>query len=63
LENRIKQKEVAKLLNVSHVTVSQKINGTLDFSFSEVEKICQHYGIELDIFSTKKLRNSNTKLA
>lgn len=58
-ENNIQQKEVAKFLNISPVTLNQKINGSLHFTFDEVEKICDEYRIEPDIFLTKKLRKSN----
>ena len=54
-ENDIKQAEIAGLLYLSPVTINQKINGALDFTFSEVEKICQQYDIALDTFSTKKI--------
>lgn len=53
VENRIKQTEIAKLLNLSPVTVSQKINGYLHFTFPEVEKICDKYGLSADFFREK----------
>lgn len=53
IENRISQKEVAKHLNISPVTVNQKINGTLHFTFDEVERICNEYGTKPDIFLTR----------
>lgn len=58
-ENRIQQKQVATLLGISPVTISQKINGRLHFTFDEVEVICSEYGIMPEIFLTKKLRKSN----
>lgn len=59
IENRISQKNVANLLNISPVTINQKINGSLHFTFDEVERICNEFSIKPDIFLSKKLRNSN----
>lgn len=53
VENRILQKTVAELLGISPVTLNQKINGTLHFTFEEVEKICDEYGLSPDIFLTR----------
>lgn len=58
-ENHIKQRNIADLLNLSPVTINQKINGSLHFSWGEVEKICDEYGIMPEIFLTRKLRNNN----
>lgn len=54
-ENRIKQKVIAELLNLSVVTINQKINGRLEFTYSEVEKICDELGITTAFFNTKKV--------
>jgi DNA-binding XRE family transcriptional regulator len=59
VENKIRQTEIAKLLQLSPVTVNQKINGSLCFTFPEVELICDTYGISPNIFLTKKLHNDN----
>lgn len=59
IENRIKQKTVAAMLNISPVTLNQKINGYLNFSFDEVEKICIEYNLDANIFLTHELRKSN----
>lgn len=53
-ERGLVQKDIAKLLNLSPVTINQKINGTLDFSYSEVEAICTHLDISSEIFRTMK---------
>lgn len=53
VSNNIRQHEVAQLLNLSPATINQKLNGYLHFSFNEVEKICEEYGIMPDIFLTK----------
>lgn len=55
VENKIRQKDLAKLLNLSPVTVNQKINGTLHFTFCEVETICETYSIMPDIFLKRKV--------
>lgn len=55
VENKIKQKEIADLLNLSPVTISQKINGHLHFTWPEVEKVCDTYRIDYAIFKTQKV--------
>lgn len=52
VENKIKQKEIAELLKLSPVTINQKINGTLHFSWNEVEIICNIYKLDFAIFKT-----------
>jgi transcriptional regulator with XRE-family HTH domain len=54
-ERGLKQIYLAKLLNLSHVTVNQKINGTLEFTYSEVEKICDALGASTEIFRGQKV--------
>ncbi|HHX69841.1 MAG TPA: helix-turn-helix transcriptional regulator [Gallicola sp.] len=53
VERGLTQDHIAKLLNLSKSTVNQKINGSLDFTFSEVEKICDDLSVSTDIFLTK----------
>jgi len=55
VENKIRQTEIAKLLHLSPVTVNQKINGSLCFTFPEVELICDEYNISPNLFLTKKV--------
>lgn len=55
----ITQKEVAKLIGITDTTLSLKINGYLHFTFDEVERICNEYGIMPEIFLAKELNNSN----
>lgn len=50
-----KQKYIAELLGLSPVTVNQKINGTLEFTFSEVETICNALGVNTDIFLNQRV--------
>ena len=52
IENRIRQKAVAEFLDISPVTLNQKINGNLHFTFDEVEKICDEYHVKPDLFLT-----------
>lgn len=59
VENKIRQRTVAEMLGISPVTLNQKINGYLHFTFAEVEKICNEYKIDPSIFLTKKLRDNN----
>ena len=50
-ENRIQQKEVAELLNISVPTFNKRLNGTgSDFSIQDVKKICSRYNIKAEIF-------------
>jgi len=46
--------DIANLLNCSIPTVSKKLNGQSEFSFIEVEMICDHYGISPECFRTLK---------
>lgn len=51
VENNIKQKEVAELLEISVPTFNKKLNGTgSDFSIQDLRKICLTYKISADIF-------------
>lgn len=54
-ERGLKQKYLAELLNLSPVTVNQKINGTLEFTYSEVEAICDDLQISTEIFRGRKV--------
>jgi len=51
----LKQKYLAELLGLSPITVNQKINGTLEFTYSEVETICDDLKISTDIFRGQKV--------
>jgi len=53
--NAIRQKEVADLLNIAPTTLNQKLNGYLHFTFDEVEKICDEYGVGPEIFLTRDI--------
>jgi DNA-binding XRE family transcriptional regulator len=54
-EKALTQKDIADLLLLSPVTINQKINGTLDFSYSEVETICNYLEVSSEIFRTQKV--------
>lgn len=54
-ENKIKQSDIARLLKLTPVTVNKKINGSLVFTFPEVEAICDAYNISPNLFLTKKV--------
>lgn len=38
-----KQKEIGKLLGVTAATVCRKLSGQIDWSFGEVDILCEHY--------------------
>lgn len=49
VENNIRQRELAEILNLSVSNLNQKLNGTGgDFSASEIKAICQHFKISAD---------------
>jgi transcriptional regulator with XRE-family HTH domain len=54
-ENNIKLQEIAYLLEITKTSVSQKNNGYQNYTFTEVDKICQHYNISPEIFLYKKV--------
>lgn len=54
-EKALTQKDIAEKLFLSPVTINQKINGTLDFTYSEVESICDYLNISTEIFRTTKV--------
>lgn len=48
VEHKIKQKEVAELLNISVQQLNRKLNGFEPFTLSQVKIICEHYHISAD---------------
>ena len=48
IENKIRQKEIAELLNISAQSVSRKMNGKEPFTLDQVKTICVYYGISAD---------------
>lgn len=54
-ERGLKQKYLAELLGLTPGTINQKINGTLDFTYSEVELICDELRVSTDILRAQKV--------
>lgn len=50
VENRIPQKEIMNLLNLSRTSINKKVNGKEDFSLSQIRTICEKYKLSADIF-------------
>lgn len=38
------QTELSKLLEISNGTTSNKLSGRTEWTISEIDKICEHYG-------------------
>ena len=50
-ENRISLKEIGELLgDLTVPTISAKNNGQADYKMSEINRICDRYGISSEIF-------------
>ena len=54
-ERGLKQKYLAELLGLSPVTINQKINGTLDFTYTEVETICDDLEVSTELLRGQKV--------
>lgn len=51
IENDIKQEEVANLLGITRTTFNTKLNRNgLDFSLSEVRKLCVEFNLDANEF-------------
>lgn len=50
VENNIKQKDVADLLEISIENLNAKVNGKQNFTLAQVKKICETYNISADLF-------------
>ena len=48
--NGVKQKDLAKLLNLSQNSINIKVNGKGDFTLPQIKVICSKYNISADIF-------------
>lgn len=53
--HNIKLQAVADLFHCSVQNISMKNNGYAEYSFSEIEKICDHFGISSEIFRSSKV--------
>lgn len=55
-ENKIFQKDLAKIIGVSEKTVNDKVNGNIDFKLSEALLIANYFGKSIEeIFLGQKL--------
>lgn len=55
-ENNIKLRDLSEVLDgVSIQTISMKNNGWSEYTMSEIDKICSHYGISSEIFRAQKV--------
>ena len=50
IKNKIRIQDIASLLNISRGYLSRKINGDEEFTFEEVEKICDEHKISPELF-------------
>ena len=48
VEHRIKQEEIAKLLNITVQSVNRKLNEREPFTLSQVKILCEHFQISAD---------------
>ena len=56
VENKIFQRDIAALIGVSEKTMSDKINGNIDFKLREAQIIANKFGKRIDeIFLDTKL--------
>lgn len=55
-ENKMFQKDLAKIIGVSEKTVNDKVNGNIDFKLSEALLIANYFGKSIEeIFLGQKL--------
>ncbi len=54
-ENRIKLKDVARVIGSTPSTVSLKNNGYADYTMAEVNRICDAFGCDTSIFRARKV--------
>jgi transcriptional regulator with XRE-family HTH domain len=54
-ENNVRLQEIADLLGITKTSVSRKNNGYQNYTFTEVDKICQHYNMSPEIFLYQKV--------
>ena len=47
-ENRIKQSEIAEILDISVQSVNKKLNDKEPFTFEQVKTLCKHFNISAD---------------
>lgn len=49
-ENRVTQRELAKLLGISYQSINRKVNGKEDFTMAQARTIRTHYKVSADVF-------------
>ncbi|MDP4160340.1 MAG: helix-turn-helix transcriptional regulator [Bacillota bacterium] len=54
-EKDLTQKYLAELLGLSPVTINQKINGSLEFTYTEVETICTDLKVSTEILRSQEV--------
>ena len=47
-EHKIKQSEIAELLQITVQSVNRKLNGNEPFTLEQVKTLCKHYEISAD---------------
>lgn len=50
VENDVKQRDLAKILNLSISAISDRLNGKTDFTMEQVREICNYYKISSDVY-------------
>jgi len=54
-ENGVKLKDVAEVLGTTVATISQKNNGFSDYTGRELNRLAEHFGLDLNIFKPRKV--------
>lgn len=54
-ENRIKLKDIADIFGHTVQTISMKNHGKADYTMSEINVMCDRFGISPELFRTKKV--------
>lgn len=48
VSHKVKQSEIAELLDINLSNVNEKLNGKQPFTLNQVKILCEHYGISAD---------------
>lgn len=54
-EHNHKQKDVAKILNLSKTSVNKKLTGKSEFTLKELSTLAEQYNQDINIFLSKNL--------
>ena len=49
-ENKIKQSEIAEILNITVQSVNRKLNEKEPFTLEQVKTLCNHFKISADVY-------------